>query len=128
MGLCSTALVIGLHAVSYHTDTAAGYNNTNPGIYASYDGYAVGTYYNSIRRQTFYAGKVYELTDSCRYEATVGLATGYKFAVIPFVVGSVKFDTHEIIDGTVTRISVMPTARDRSVNGVVFHLSLEKAF
>lgn len=129
MSLClaAAALTFGVNMVSYHTDTSAGYNNTNPGIYVAYDGWAAGTYYNSLRRQTVWAARIFE-SDSCRYGLMLGLATGYNAKVIPMVVPSVKFDLSEISKNTNLRISLMPTARENKLNGVVFHTSIEFSF
>lgn len=129
MSLClaATALTFGINMVSYHTDTSAGYNNVNPGIYFAYDGWAGGTYYNSLRRQTVWAARVFE-SDSCRYDLMLGLATGYNAKIIPMVVPSVKFDLSDIVKDSRLRLSLMPTARDNHLNGVVVHASVEFSF
>lgn len=130
MSLCvaATSLIIGLHAVSFHTDTKSGYNNVNPGIYAGYNSYVVGTYYNSDRKQSVYVGKVFE-TESCRFDMTVGAVTGYAAPVLPFVIAGVKFDTDQVVKNSRTRISMMPVIdKNKKFNGMVFHLSIERSF
>lgn len=88
---------IGVHAFSVHSnarDKVSGerWNNANPGLYARWDTIVVGTYYNSIRRQSFYAGYVYPLSN--HFDVVLGAVTGYDGpgyrakAVMPMVIPS----------------------------------------
>ena len=53
----SSAGTLGLHLGSQHYP-AKNFNNLNPGAYyISDDGWTVGTYYNSVRKQSVYARK-----------------------------------------------------------------------
>lgn len=96
LGVALTALVfsgsacagtLGLHIGSQHFP-AQQYNNANPGAYYIHDnGATVGTYYNSERRQSMYAGWTW---DSGPWRLQVGAITGYeRGAVLPMVVPSV---------------------------------------
>ena len=78
---------LGLHIGSQHFP-AQQYNNFNPGAYYIHDnGATVGTYYNSERRQSVYAGWTW---DSGPWRLQVGAITGYeRRAVLPMVVPSV---------------------------------------
>lgn len=85
---CATTAVAQLSVTaslgSFHVDRSAGYNEFNPGVGIEYDvrgrfAVTVGTYYNSVRRQTWYAGvrvHAFEWND-LRFGAMVGAATGY---------------------------------------------------
>jgi len=72
-----------LHTVSYHFDREADYNNFNPGISYRFDNEViVGTFYNSIRRESFYAG--YRIKLPANFSVVVGGVTGYlKYDVWP---------------------------------------------
>lgn len=78
---------LGLHIGSLHFP-AQQYNNFNPGAYYIHDnGATVGTYYNSERRQSVYAGWTW---DSGPWRLQVGAITGYERAkVLPVVMPSV---------------------------------------
>lgn len=91
---------VGVHLVSVHSsklDLVAGkpWNNSNPGLYARWDRLVVGTYYNSIRRQSVYAGYVYPLHDN--FDVVLGVVTGYDGRgysakpVMPMVIPSAHF-------------------------------------
>lgn len=96
MGVALTALVfsgsacagtLGLHIGSQHFP-AQQYNNFNPGAYYIHDnGATIGTYYNSERRQSVYAGWT---LDSGPWRIQVGAITGYaRSRVLPMVAPSV---------------------------------------
>ena len=78
---------LGLHIGSQHFP-AQQYNNANPGAYYIHDnGATVGTYYNSERRQSVYAGWTW---DYGPWRLQVGAITGYeRSAVLPMAVPSV---------------------------------------
>lgn len=130
-GLCPSELSIGLHTASYHTDTAGGWNNTNPGLYVQYKGYQAGVYHNSVRDTTVYAAKTF-YSDSCRFELAVGAATGYKkqqpikgIPLTPLVTLAVNFDVTESVRA---KVLTMPTYRSGGHYGAVLHLMIEKDF
>lgn len=130
LSLCSAAaLTIGMHIGSYHTADNERYNNINPGLYVAYNGYTAGTYKNSYSKQTVYAGKAFDITENCRYDVLVGAATGYNIkrsSVVPFVVGSAKFN---IQDEAILRVSAIPqVSSDGKLKGAVLHLSLQRNF
>lgn len=115
---------IGLHVGSHHFGDDE-MNNNNPGVYLAgtvsgvneyVDGrWVTGTYYNSIRNQTFYVGRVFEVTPW--FDVLAGVATGYQWAVVPALVPSVHYGP--------VRLSFMPPIAD---NAAVVHLSLEYRF
>ena len=105
---------LGFHIGSQHFP-AQHYNNANPGAYYIHDnGATVGTYYNSERRQSVYAGWTW---DSGPWRLQVGAITGYeRRAVLPMVVPSVAL-------GHGFRLAVLPKVeRDGSA---VIHLMWE---
>lgn len=126
--LCAAAITVGLHLVSFHTDTGAHFNNTNLGVYIASENYAIGTYYNSVRKQSVYAVRTLE-SESCRFDFSVGVVTGYSAPVLPFAVASVKFDTSQIVDRSRVRFTLMPVVNEnKAFDGVALHLSVEKDF
>ena len=132
VALCLSAAVahadvIGVHIGSVHAPKAE-WNNVNPGIYYRhespdwYKNVVVGTYYNSERRQSAYAGVVYPLTDNI--DVTVGAITGYKRApVLPLVVPSFHFNVSGPWDA---RIHYLPKVEKSGAH--VLHLSIERRF
>lgn len=110
MGLSflAKADTIGVHLGSYHWNNTEGYNNVNPGIYYERNNVVLGTYYNSERKQTVYAGYNfhYHLYGGLSGELTVGLATGYSRAsVIPAAIPSLVYSFG---NGLGIRLSVVP--------------------
>ncbi len=105
---------LGLHIGSRHFP-AQDYNNFNPGAYYIHDnGATVGTYYNSERRQSVYAGWTW---DSGPWRLQVGAITGYERAkVLPVVMPSVAL-------GHGFRLVVLPKV-ERSGSSVI-HLMWE---
>lgn len=85
------AQTVGVHLVSTHGDD--GYNNTNPGIYVRFDnGFTVGSYLNSYKRQSTYVGYTLEhRAETLSAAVTVGAVTGYRKAVMPLLVPSVAY-------------------------------------
>ena len=98
-GTLAYAGTLGVHIGSQHFP-AQQYNNFNPGAYYIHDnGATVGTYYNSERRQSVYAGWTW---DSGPWRLQVGAITGYeRSAVLPMVVPSVAL-------GYGFRLTVLP--------------------
>ena len=113
-GTLAHAGTLGLHIGSQHFP-AQQYNNFNPGAYYIHDnGATVGTYYNSERRQSVYAGWTW---DSGPWRLQVGAITGYeRSAVLPMVVPSVAL-------GYGFRLTVLPKV-DRNGSSVA-HLMWE---
>lgn len=128
--LCSaTALVIGMHLGSWHSKYNSSFNTTNPGMYLQYNSFVVGTYKNSVSKQSNYVGYVQELTESCRYEVQVGAVSGYNTKVLPYVAASVKFDLQEVRQGLQAKLSAIPLyTRNEKIEGIVLGLSLQKSF
>lgn len=119
----------GVHVGSYHVEkvdpvTNKGWNNTNPGAYLRWDNVVVGTYYNSIRKQSVYAGYVYPLTDNI--DVVVGAVTGYNGpgysakAVMPMVVPSFHFAVAKDVEA---RVHFLPKAAKGGATAI--HFSLE---
>ena len=100
---------LGFHLGSQHLP-AQQYNNANPGVYYIHgSGATIGTYYNSERRQSVYAGWTW---DSGPWRLQVGGITGYERAkVLPMVVPSVAL-------GHGFRLAVLPKI-ERSGSTVV---------
>jgi hypothetical protein len=66
-----------------------GFNNDNPGLYYKRDnGFTAGTYYNSVRQQTFYAG--YSQSTSYGFDLSYALMSGYREYLVPTILPSVK--------------------------------------
>ena len=105
---------LGFHLGSQHFP-AQQYNNINPGVYYIHSsGATVGTYYNSERRQSMYAGWTW---GSGPWRLQVGAITGYeRRAVLPMIVPSVAL-------GYGFRLAVLPKV-DRDGSSVV-HLMWE---
>lgn len=121
--------VVGIHVGSYHVEkydptARQPWNNHNPGLYGRWNDIVVGTYYNSIRRQSVYVGYVYPLTSYA--DVVVGAVTGYNGpgysakAVMPMVVLSVHFPITNGIEG---RVHVIPKVAKGGATAV--HFSVE---
>lgn len=94
----AAAGTLGIHIGSQHFPSKD-YNNVNPGVYyIADDGATVGTYYNSERRQSVYAGWTF---DSGPWRLQVGAITGYQGRVLPMVAPSVAL-------GHGFRLTVLP--------------------
>lgn len=109
---------VGLHLGSVHLPKKD-FNNVNPGIYYQWDsGVTVGTFYNSERRQSVYAGWTWEWG---RLNLTAGLITGYRRAsILPLAAPSVKLGTV----GQVTwRLIFLPRVERSGAH--VLHLTAE---
>ena len=144
----ANADTLGVHIGSYHMekqDITAGrpWNNVNPGVYYMWEAdeglsilpsgrYVVGSYFNSIRKQSAYVGYVYPVTDYL--DVVVGLITGYSgeaangrrysgYPVMPLIVPSVHFP---LFDNVEARIHVLPKAAKGGSTAV--HFSIEMRF
>lgn len=114
---------IGLHLGSYHA--SGDYNNFNPGVYVYHNGWTAGTYYNSERHQSVYAGYTFEhpLVGPFSGGLTVGAITGYqRAAILPLVVPSVSLRVSPSVSA---RLSVIPPV---SGMPLVLHASIEWRF
>jgi hypothetical protein len=114
-------LSIGVHLVSVHG--APGFNNTNPGVFVTAlvkdEQVVVGTYYNSVRKQTVYAGWTYSF--NAYADVTIGLATGYKYPVVPLLAPSLKLPFGPMQ----ARITLLPNPQPKES---AIHLSIEYKF
>lgn len=133
----SQAQTMGLHMFSVHAHKydaigATNWNNNNPGAYIKWDnGVVVGTYYNSIRKQSSYVGYTIPLSDNI--DVVVGAVTGYYGAVpsgtygtkkvLPMVVPSVHFP---LIDNMRGRVHFIPKTGKYAAAAV--HFSIEASF
>lgn len=141
---------IGVHMGSVHSNNydpvaQRPWNNANPGVYYIHEAkeglsigpvslpggsYAVGTYYNSVRKQSLYAGYVYALSDNI--DITLGVISGYNGrgpggayrakALMPMVVPSVHFPITDSIRG---RVHVAPGLGKGSAHAVHFSIEMK---
>lgn len=103
---------IGMHIGSVHSNNydpvaKRNWNNANPGLYAKWNvgndmgAYVVGSYYNSIRKQSVYAGYAYPVLPNL--DVVVGVVSGYNGpgyrakAIMPMVVPSLHFPITDTI-------------------------------
>lgn len=84
-----TSLILGLHLYTAHVRSDL--NNVNPGVYAECDRVVLGTYYNSVKKNSTYVGYRWNVTDRISFMA-VGV-TGYSELVRLGIVPSYKFDS-----------------------------------
>jgi hypothetical protein len=128
--ICSaTVLAIGMHLNSWHSKYNATFNTLNPGAFVQYQGYTAGTYYNSMRKQSSYAGKIWDLDQDCRYEVQVGFVSGYATKVLPYVAASVKFDLQEVQKGLHLKVTGIPLySVNKKIEGIVLGASLVQEF
>lgn len=105
---------LGFHIGSQHFP-AKQYNNFNPGAYYIHSsGATIGTYYNSERRQSVYAGWTW---DYGPWRLQAGAITGYRrAAVLPLIAPSVSL-------GYGFRLTVLPKVERRG--SAVVHLTWE---
>lgn len=117
---------IGAHLGSYHF--SGDFNNFNPGVYVYHNGWTAGTYYNSERRQSVYAGYTaeWQLSEQWSAAVTVGAITGYqRAAVLPMAVPSLRWSIPGAL-GTAVRVSFVPPVGKGS--SAVVHASIEWRF
>ncbi len=109
---------IGVHLVSKHIP-AKKFNNVNPGLYyQTDDGWTVGGYHNSLRRNSVYAGYTWKLG---ALDVTTGAVTGYQHKVQPMLVPSLKVWEHE---GVRVRVAYIPQV-EKKIGSHVLHLMME---
>ena len=109
---------VGVHIGSWHSEP--GFNNVNPGVYVNHNGWTAGTYWNSLRKQSVYAGYTFEYK---MFGLTVGAITGYPSPVLPLVVPSVKFASPF---GGSMRVLYIPYIKQTGAH--VLHLTQEWRF
>ncbi len=116
---------VGIHIGSQHVDADEKFNNFNPGVYINHDGWTAGTYYNSIKKQSFYAGYTFEYPiGPVRAGLTIGAISGYNVnPVAPLVAPSVRMSVAKDIG---VRLFYLPKVKFTGAH--VFHLTMEKTF
>jgi len=120
---------VGIHGPSYHD--GGDFNNDNYGVYLVHKGFTGGSYYNSLRRTTWYAGysREWELPANPIADTVSlmgSLATGYKtdlysYDYVPLGALSVRrslWNQHGV------RLSYLPVL-GKSPASYVLHLSYE---
>ena len=109
----ANAGTLGLHIGSQHYP-ARDFNNANPGVYYIHSsGATIGTYYNSERRQSVYAGWTW---DYGPWRLQAGAITGYRRTVMPMIAPSVAL-------GYGFRLTMLPKVERRGSS--VVHLTWE---
>lgn len=124
--LATAETVLGLHVASHHFPQHD-QNNVNRGLYLRTDaGWTAGFYENSLRRQSVYGGRTWDIEyRGFRPAVTAMLVTGYRYAVVPLIVPSVATPA---VDGWRARLAYAPFV-DKSVKSAhVLHISIEKKF
>lgn len=114
-------LVVGLHLFSWHS--APDFNDLNPGVYLKTPtGYTAGTYFNSERKQSFYAGRTFNVYEPL--DVTVGGITGYsRGPLLPMVVPSMSVP---VGDATSLRVIYLPKLEPKGAH--VLHGTWERKF
>ena len=117
------AATVGLHLASKHDKP--GFNDTNPGVYLrNRGGYTVGTVYNSVDRQAFYAGYTFSRNlGKTEVAVTVGGITGYSLPVTPMIVPSVAVSITENL-----RVRFNYLAKIHIDGANALHLAIERKF
>jgi hypothetical protein len=117
------ATTVGLHLGSVHDKP--GFNDSNPGIYIkTEEGYTVGTVYNSVNKQAFYAGYTFSRNfGKVELAATVGGITGYTLPVTPMLVPSVVVS---LTDSFSARINFL--AKVHKYGASALHFTVERKF
>jgi hypothetical protein len=116
---------VSVMGASYHTDRAAGYNETNPGIGIEqgdkYFRAVLGYYRNSLNRDTFYLGvsQTPFHAGGFSFGYTAGLASGYPHQAPLFVGALVMYER----SGYGVNLIAAP-----ALPGTVFTIQLKKAF
>lgn len=73
-------------ALSYHLETDKNLNNVNPMVFAAYDGWSGGYFYNSYRNDTYFIGKIGRIDayDPFIIGGIAGVMKGYTREQVPF--------------------------------------------
>ena len=117
---------LGLHLASIHSNNKSDWNNHNPGIYYRYNNWVIGTYKNSVRKDSYYGGYVYGITPYL--DCVVGVISGYDNGkgnnrLMPMLVPSVHLPLDE---RTHVRIHFVPKVNKHGA--AALHLSIEQRF
>lgn len=120
LSCCSSeAQTIGVSTYTHHF--GGNFEDTTPGVYLRHGNWTVGTVQNSIRRQSFYGGYVWETGDR-RFSLIVGAITGYRIApVLPLVAPSYR---QPIMKDVAARFTLLPGIKAPPA----IHFSLEHEF
>ena len=126
------AATFGIHAGSAHFPSGNYQNNFNPGMYLrTDDGITFGTYYNTLRRVSFYAGYTFEygpvgllggLITGYQPKIIDGLSYGQGKALTPMVAASLKLPP---LGGFKPMLMLVPPFRS---SPAVFHIAFEHRF
>lgn len=121
---------IGVHLVSHHWPDK-GESNVNPGVYVSFRAFGIhdlviGDYRNSLRRNTFYVGKNWEVFTTGRLHGSVitSLGSGYRYPITPILAAAASYDVTEDMS---VRLSFIPRVKKYNQT-TVLHLSAEYKF
>lgn len=106
--------IIGIHLATAHIDASKQLNDVNPGVYVqTTNNIVVGTYYNSLNKQSTYAGYVYKTP---HIDFVVGGVTGYSTDILPMILPTAKLGP--------VRLMFLPKISVTGSN--ILHLSIEK--
>lgn len=95
---------VGVHVGSWHSEP--GFNNKNPGVFVIHNGFTLGTYYNSNKYQSYYAGYTFkkQLNSIFSVQVTAGAIKYDKF--YPMILPTLGIN-NSLISGT-TYIGYIP--------------------
>lgn len=113
---------IGAHIGSWHSEP--GYNNVNPGLYVVHNGWTVGGYRNSIRKDSFYAGYTFQYAMGRVIPSlTAGAITGYRTSPAPLLAPSLAIQATADF-----RVRILYLPKVRFTGAHVLHLAIERNF
>ena len=131
-GCTAQAATFGIHAGSAHFPGGSYQNNFNPGVYLrTDDGITIGTYYNTLRRVSFYAGYTFEygpvgvlggLITGYQPKLIDGLSYGQGKALTPMLAASLKLPP---LGGFKPMLMLVPPFRS---SPAVLHIAFEHKF
>ena len=122
-------MIVGFHLYTQHFNTEAGYNNVNPGMYIAAKTETVcnpagGYYFNSERKDSFWAGCMFEAGKDGQYRLIVGGVTGYKNQrVTPMLLPQYNI---KIDDKAYFGVALIPPVKIADGGGL--HFTLETRF
>ena len=70
-------------AVTLHCCNSIDYNSVHPHVRYTNNNFVAGIYYNSVKKPSVYAGKMYNINDVIKTELV--LTTGYMYPLVPQV-------------------------------------------
>ena len=131
-GFAAHAATFGVHLGSVHYPGGSYQNNFNPGVYLrTDDGITVGTYYNTLRRISVYAGYTYEygpvglmggVVTGYQPKLIDGLSYGQGKALTPMLALSLRLPP---LGGFKPMVMLVPAFRS---SPAVLHLAFEYRF